>query len=95
MVVVLLAFHYHVVHAYFNISSNLLGKRLIHKSLICHPRFLQSKQHDLIAKEALACDKQSLLLVRFVKLNLIVAGESVYEGQQLVPICRVYKVVDL
>ena len=70
VVIVLLAFHYHVIHVYFNISSNLLSKHLIHESLIRRPCVLQSKQHDLIAKEALAYDKRSLLLVRFVKLNL-------------------------
>ena len=73
VVILPFTFYRHVIYVYFNFLSNLLDEHLIHKSLVGYSNILQSKWHDFIAKMPLACDKRSLLLVGFVKLDLIVA----------------------
>ena len=44
--------------------------------LICCAHILETKQHHLIAKEALTSDKRSFLLISFVQFDLIVTENA-------------------
>src|ERR1051325_10953258 len=59
-------------------------KKCHHGTLISGASVLQSERHDLVAESAPLCNKISLLHVFGSHFDLIVAGETIHEGENLV-----------
>ena len=57
MAVFFCAFHKHVVHIYLDVPPDLLNEYPVLKSLIYHPRVLQSERYDLVTEEPLTHDE--------------------------------------
>ena len=72
MIFLPLTFYQHVVNIELDISPNLLCEHLVHEPLVRRACIFKAKLHYLIAKEALASNEQSLLLIYFVHSDLIV-----------------------
>ena len=67
------AFHKHVVDINLYIPSYLWMKHMIYQPLISCPCVLQTEGHHFVAKQALAGDEGSLLLISFIHLDLVVS----------------------
>ena len=57
MVILLYAFHQHVVHVDLHIPLNLMHEHFVYQSLIRGARVLESEWHHPLAKETLVGDK--------------------------------------
>lgn len=57
MVLLSLALHKHVVNVDLDVSFNLMGKHLIHETLIRRANILKAEQHYFVEKKVLADDE--------------------------------------
>ena len=81
MIVLPLAFYQHVVNVDLDISFNLMCEYLVHEPLVCCTHIIKAERHHFIAKDALAGDKRSLLLICFIHFDIVVTKKSIHEAQ--------------
>ena len=81
MVILRSAFYQHFVDVDLDIPPDLVCEHLVHEPLIRRACVLKAEWHHFVAEEALASNEQSLLLVRFVHLDLIITRKGVHEAQ--------------
>src|ERR1051325_3759201 len=62
---------------------NHVMKQCDHSTLISGARVLQSERHNLVAESAPLCSKSSLLHVFRSYFDLILTGETIHEGENL------------
>ena len=67
------ALHKHVVDINLYILSYLWTKHMIYQPLISCPCVLQTEGHHFVAKQSLAGDEGSLLLISFIHLDLVIS----------------------
>ena len=70
----------HVIHIYFNISSDQLFKYSVNQSLVCSACIFKAKGHDPIAKIDIFSYECHFLLVLNVHLDLVVSRVSIQEA---------------
>src|ERR1051325_10769163 len=63
---------------------NHVMKKCHHSALISGTCVLQSERHDLVAESTPLCNESSLLHVFGSRLDLIVTGETIHEGENFV-----------
>ena len=73
MVVLPSTFYQHVVNVDLDIPSYLMLEHLVHEPLICCTCVLKAKRHHFVAKEALAGNEQSFILICFVHFDLVIS----------------------
>jgi hypothetical protein len=59
-------------------------KDVCHGSLECHSSVLEAKRHDTICESTPGGSECGFVLISWVNLDLVVARETVHEGQCLV-----------
>ena len=91
MVVFPYAFHQHVVYINLHIPPNLVGKHLVHQSLIRRPCVFESEWHYFVAEKSPTRNKGSFFLIRFLHSDLIVTRKSIHKAQKLMSYGRVYQ----
>jgi hypothetical protein len=69
-------------------------ENISHCSLECSSCVLESKRHDTIRKSAPWGDKCSFVLICWMDLDLIVARETIHEGQSLMAWTVIDNLVD-
>ena len=84
----------HIVHIYFYVPPNLFAEHLVYQSLVRGPYVLQTERHDPVAIEPLVGDENSLLLILFCHLYLVVSRKCVHKGKKLVPSHGVHKLIN-
>ena len=77
-------FYYRVVHVYFEHVPYLLLEDFIHHPLISGARIPQPERHDIVHVIGVFGHESRVFPIIFAHGDLIVAGVSVHEGQQLV-----------
>ena len=87
MILLFLALDKHVIHIHFHVPPNLLAEHLVYQPLVCGSCVLQTEGHNPVAIEPLAGDEGSLLLIFLSHLYLVVLGEGVHKGEELVSSC--------
>ena len=58
-----MAFHQHVIHISFHVSTQLILKKLIHQTLVSSPYIFQPVRHYSVAVGCFISDKRHLLLI--------------------------------
>src|ERR1044072_7858208 len=74
---------YHVVDVDLYLVMDHVMKQCHHSTLISGACVLQSKRHNLVAESAPLCNKSSLLHVFGSHFDLIITGETIHEGENL------------
>src|ERR1051325_11298762 len=74
---------YHVVDIDLYLVMNHVMEQCHHSALISGACVLQSERHDLVAESTPLCNKSSLLHVVGSHFDLIVTGETIHEGENL------------
>src|ERR1051325_3547865 len=74
---------YHVVDVDIYLVMNHVMEQCHHGTLISGACVLQSELHNLIAESAPLCNKSSLLHVFRSHFDLIVTGETIHKGENL------------
>ena len=90
----LLGLHHDVVHVYVDIAAELRQQAFLHAALEGGAGVLQAERHGDVAIRPKGRDEGRLQGVGRVQLDLVVAGVSVQEGQELTPGGRVDDLVD-
>ena len=90
----LLGLHHDVVHVHVDIAAELRQQAFLHAALEGGAGVLQAERHGDVAIRPKGRDEGRLQGVGWVQLDLVVAGVSVQEGQELAPGGRVDDLVD-
>ncbi|CAL2237870.1 unnamed protein product [Prunus armeniaca] len=77
-------FDQHIVYVDFHGYADLLLENFVHEPLVGCSGVLQPKGHDLVAVGPSLDDERGLHLVIIVHHNLIIAGVSIHEAEQLI-----------
>ena len=91
---VLLGLHHDVVHVHVDVAAELRQQAFLHAALEGGASFLQAEQHGDVAICPKGHDEGRLQGIGRVQLDLVVAGVSVQEGEELAPGGRVDDLVD-
>ena len=82
MVFHLQTFDKHVIHVHFRSFPDLFGEHFVDQPLIGSSSVLESKGHHLVAIKAPINHKSFLDSIRFMHLDLIIAGIHVHETKE-------------
>ena len=74
--------------------SDLLLEDFVHQSLIGCARILETERHDPVTVKAMISDESCLFFVFQRHSNLIIAGERIHEGEELMARGRVHQLID-
>lgn len=77
----------HVVHIGLHVSFDLVFEDLVHYPMICSFGIYQAERHDYVGVDGSVSDERRLGDVSRMHAYLVVPGECVEEGHELVP-CR-------
>ena len=73
----------HVINVDLNLMVNHVMEQSDHGALIRCPNILQFERHDFIAKGTPPCDERCLFHILGSHFNLIVTGETIDKGEDL------------
>src|ERR1044072_1545120 len=74
---------YHVVDVDLYLVMNHVVKQCHHSTLVSGACVLQSERHNLVTESTPLCNESSLLHVFRSHFDLIVTGETIHEGENL------------
>ena len=89
------AFDYHIINIGLHISPKLPFEDPVDQPLESGTGILQAEGHHLVTIQTFVGDKGRLLLILRIHSNLVVAGESIHETQQLVAGSSVDQLINL
>ena len=75
---------YHVININLDLMLNHIVEQSDHGSLIDYPNILQPKRHHLVTEGTTLYDEGCLLHVFRSHLDLVVARETIHEGEDFV-----------
>jgi hypothetical protein len=68
-----------------DVASYLTPETILHHPLVGYSYIFETEGHDLIAKNAIGCDKSCFFFIFSLQLDLVIAGIYVQKGKPCAP----------